>query len=66
MSALGPVPAPRIPPRRGGHVIRITCPRCGRELASATYTARELVDLHQPCCLGTPPEAGGPTPGGGD
>ena len=53
MSAIGPFPVPRTPARRGGHVVRTTCPDCGRELASATYTARELVDLHRPTCLGS-------------
>lgn len=66
MSALGPVPAPRIPARRGSHVIRVTCPDCGRELASATYTARELTELHRPACPEPGGAPGGPAPGGDD
>jgi len=33
-------------------VVRVACPECGRELASATYGARALLDLHEPTCDG--------------
>lgn len=36
--------------RSVGTVIRITCPGCGRELASATYSQRELLSLHESSC----------------
>ena len=49
---------PALPPLRrsaarlGTAVVRIACPDCGRELASASYGARELLELHEPTCSG--------------
>jgi anti-sigma factor ChrR (cupin superfamily) len=38
--------------RLGAAVVRIACPECGRELASATYGVRALLELHEPTCEG--------------
>ena len=50
MSAAGPPRLRRPAVRLGSAVVRITCPDCGRELASATYGARALLELHEPTC----------------
>lgn len=43
-------PASERPPVGGAQVVKITCTACGRKLASATYTAAKLVELHAPSC----------------
>jgi hypothetical protein len=50
MSAPLPPPLHRSVTRLGSAVVRITCPDCDRELASATYGARALLELHEPTC----------------
>lgn len=50
MSAPLPPPLHRSVTRLGTAVVRITCPDCDRELASATYGARALLELHEPTC----------------
>ncbi|HEX5266061.1 MAG TPA: hypothetical protein VFW24_04760 [Acidimicrobiales bacterium] len=45
--------------RLGAAVVRISCPECGRELASATYGVRALLDLHEPTCEARPAAGGG-------
>lgn len=52
---------PRPAARLGAAVVRVACPECGRELASATYGVRALLELHEPTCEGaTGDRAGDP------
>jgi hypothetical protein len=60
MSAPVPPRLRRPATRLGAAVVRIACPECGRELASATYGVRALLELHEPTC------DGGGDPRGGD
>ncbi|HET6810701.1 MAG TPA: hypothetical protein VFH50_06805 [Acidimicrobiales bacterium] len=50
MSAPLPPRLRRPATRHGATVVRIPCPECGRELASATYGVRALLELHEPTC----------------
>ena len=50
MSAPVPPRLRRPATRVGAAVVRIACPECGRELASATYGVRALLELHEPTC----------------
>lgn len=52
MSAPLPPRLRRPATRLGAAVVRIACPECGRELASATYGVRALLELHEPICEG--------------
>ena len=52
MSAPLPPRLRRPATRLGAAVVRIACPECGRELASATYGVRALLELHEPTCEG--------------
>ena len=61
MSAPVPPRLRRPAARLGSAVVRVACPHCGRELASATYGARALLELHEPYCEGQP---GGDVPCG--
>lgn len=54
MSAPVPPRLRRPATRLGSAVVRVSCPECGRELASATYGARALLELHEPNCEGRP------------
>ena len=54
MSAPLPPRLRRPATRLGAAVVRIACPECGRELASATYGVRALLELHEPTCEAGP------------
>lgn len=54
-----PLPVREPAGRGAGRVIRIICPACGRELASATHSPGEMKMLHDPFCRGgTQPDPG--------